>query len=627
MPAPNPSLLRRIAGLAAPVLLVLATWAAVFASALLHWDTRAATLAGPMAFRPDPMPPVPREVALDLVLHLWQYDHVARALAAGLPLFETRNLTFPAVLDLQTVWGGHLDLLLGVPLVGPLTLLGVSNTVVAVLLLASGLGAFLLAREVTGQAWAAAVAAALYLVSPPLLQDAANGRAEQVSVGITAFGLLFLGRWLTRGRVRDLGLAALGFGVAVLGYLGTGIMLVFALPAVGLGFVPALLRRPDRSGALPDRRAVLRRLAWTAGMLALLAMPVLLGVGAAHMRSWFLAGPDPDTLEAWSRQSMEWGVLLPWMFLPFPLGRASVTGWALPLVALPALVLRRGPGRVLPWLLGAALVHLLAMGSVIRIEPAFRLVSPYAWLPHVFPFLLRFHWPYRFLLLGDLLLAVLAAVALARLGARGRVGTALAAGLSVVGLAGAIVQVHAFVPMPSLPLPDPPMVYRVIARSPADEAVLEVPARRVSNAEGAQLYHRHPICCLDLPPELEPPGLAQLDAGNPVFELVRHVSTDRAPALLARTGIGPDAASRLADLGFGWVVVQDLRRSHTSAGCWPDTPPGQPSEPCDARYLPHAVMRALFGPPVLEEPAGRGWLSLYSVIERPGLVIPALPGP
>ncbi|MBN1335645.1 MAG: hypothetical protein JXB39_06765 [Deltaproteobacteria bacterium] len=605
---------------AAPFLVVLAAWVAVFGRTFLRWDTQVATLAGPMPFRPERLPPPSLEVARDLALHLWQYDHTARSLAAGTPLFHTQALTFPAVLDLQTVWGGHLDLLLAVPLVGRLSLLGVSNTVVAVILLACGWGVFWLAREVTGSAWSSAVAAALYLLSPPLLQETANGRVEEVSVGLAAFGLLFLGRWFTRGRVRDLALVALALAVTVLGYLATGIMLAFALPVLALGFLPALL---DRSpSGLPQRRAILRRVAWTAAILGLLALPVL-ALGAAKMHAWLLAGPDPGLLGEWKRHSMEWGVTLPWVFLPFPLGRAAVTGWALPLAALPALFLRRGPGRVLPWLASAAVIHFLAMGSVLRCDQLFRIDSPYAWLPQVFPFLLRFHWPYRFLLLGDLLLAVLAAIGLARLGRRGRTGIGLAAVLSALALAAAVVQVHQLVPMPTRPLPNPPLAYRVIAASPPDGAILEVPARRVFSTEVAQLYHRRPSCCLDLPERLEPPLLAEIDASHPVFWLVRHVARGDIEAHLADMPMGPDGAAQLADLGFSWVVVQALHRSHVAAGCWPDTAPGEEPVRCDPRYTPHAVMRALFGPPVLEEPIARGWLSLYTVRERPPIRVPA----
>jgi len=68
------------------------------------------------------------------------------------------------------------------------------------------------------------------------------------------------------------------------------------------------------------------------------------------------------------------------------------------------------------------------------------------------------------------------------------------------------------------------------------------------------------------------------------------------------------------------VVAHDHRPSSESAGCWPDTPPGAADMRCEAKYTPHAVLRALFGPPLVEEAIGQGWLSLYAV---DGLARPA----
>jgi hypothetical protein len=160
------------------------------------------------------------------------------------------------------------------------------------------------------------------------------------------------------------------------------------------------------------------------------------------------------------------------------------------------------------------------------------------------------------------------------------------------------------------------MPYKVLRDAPGDGAVFDLTVNRTFNPEAAQVQHRKPFCCLDLPRKIEPPALQELDATHPAFGLLRRFAREGNAVPLPAEAPGPDQARELADLGFAWVMLHDRRPSEDAAGCWPDVGADGKVVRCSPKYTAHAVLRAMFGDPVIQEKTGLGWLSLYAVDGR-----------
>ncbi len=571
----------------------------------------------------------PAHMEEDLSLHVWQYWWVWRALAHGLDPFRSNLLTFPAELDLRTLWGGHLDLLVGTPVTALLGPLAAHDAVVMAMLALNGLGVALLAREVSGSSFHGAMAGCLSMTSPILLKEALAGRVEEMSLGLLAMGLAWGLRHWRAGRRADLLLSVAAFGASFLAWAGAAMMALVLLPALGTGAWLSA-RGERRSGIASPAWSSRRAVALGLGMVALLGAMLAYGISGLGTRWLWLPG-DTEALRTWTCRSLTVDVPLQSLLDPRPTGLPVSLGPVLPLAALLALV--PGRGRALPWWIAGGVLLVLSAGpDLAHVRGLGTIPSPYRWLPYVVPFFGRFHWPYRFLLLAAPVLAVLAALGITRARERLPRSRPLAA-LPIALVVLAALQVHRLLPLPVLEVPPLPDTYRALAGRPGAILELAWPHHAAYDPRLAQIHHGRPTCCLDLPRELRPPDLVALQERHGLLALTARWSDARGAAGYA----GPVDPRALAGLGFTHVVVHrsDGRRfEHYAQGEVPDPtretrrpdgacpgsvpPPPGISGLGDAGEGSERFLRGLFGPPVSEEALPDGTLVLYTVGGSPG---------
>ncbi len=607
----------------------------------------------------------PDGLHVDASLHLWQYGWLRNVLEQGGPAFRATGLTFPAAVDLLGLWEGHLDLLVAAPLVtwaGPYAAANLASLVHLAILAG---GVFALARGVSGSAAAAAAAAALAVLSPAVGHEFGEGRVEAGCLGFVALALLWAGRWWTGGRPVHLAGFVLALALALVGYLHSGPMLVLLLPCLALGYLVAGRRAPDGSPApwTRPRTFAFRGLLWLAALGALAAGALAfarLHVSAEGLPSFSASLMKDPAYHGWFDQSRGGGLPLRDLLLPLPLARQAGSGIVLPLVALLALAAPGRAARSLPWWLGALLLHVLAMGTVLSLAgEESRVGSPYAYLPVVLPFLLRFQWPQRFLLLADVCLAVLAAIGLAAAGDRvarwRRAGSlpvrALPVALPFVAVGAGLLQGGASWPYPVAPPPALPSIVSLVARD-RPEGVLEVQVggREAERASWQQfqydrflaaLVHRAPMCCLELPRRLAPLSLDRMVARTPLMAWMLYGY--RMPDLGIGGGVTPEAWGYTHLVIHGHGCSEDIR-SLESVGWTPRWLPviedpsgerlsekrtqGRATQPVEDRTCDEvlALLSDTYGPPAAREPAGDGTVVLWRLPRSPLLaeVDPAL---
>ena len=405
----------------------------------------------------------------DQRLHEWQYWWVHRALRDGGPVFSSRAMTFPAEIDLLSLWGGHLDLLAGVPLVGWLGATGAANVVLILFSVVCGLCVYMLGREISGSMVGGAAGAALYMLTPVVMDEAYGGRVEELCFGFVALFLLYSGRWLREGRIRALVLSAVFAGVGVFAYYGTALTAAFLLPVLAMFHVGCSpeLQAELASPREPPGRELIRRIGWQVGILLALSIPVLVVVLTRIGTQWSFAGGGGEaaspSFQEWLQASSHFNTRLEQVVTPDPWhpghsGCPSL-GRVLPLIVAITLVgMRRQLRRLLPWLAGAVVLTGLALGAVFYTSPnSAPIPSPYLLLPKIFPFFLRFHHPYRFLLLAGICLSVIAAIGIGALDAllRERFRSDLPRLLLVAVIAaGTLAQVHGRFPYEVVSPPD-----------------------------------------------------------------------------------------------------------------------------------------------------------------------------
>jgi hypothetical protein len=518
----------------------------------------------------------PTYLDADAVVHLWQYWWADRAMSEGLSPFLSTMATWPVAMDMRTVWGGHLDLVLGIPLVRMLGLAQGANAVLLLLLVASGLGVYLLAHGVTGRRSSAAVAAMLYVTAPVVLREAIEGRAEELSFGFVAAALLFGGRWLTHGRSRDLALGGGALMLASLGYIVGPLLTSFLVLALALGHSTLFLFDRSREGVTLSisRRVLARRAVLLVLTVVLVTLPAVWSGARRVGQQWAVDHHGAETArpaavtEEWRSRSVQGAVPLAEMFSPRPLGQPAYTGLLLPLAALMSLVGRRERRRALPWWLGAVAMHGMALGPWV-VALGYQVTMPYYLLHDVVPFFLRFHWPYRFLLLGDICLVVLVAIGLRRtttlglLGVRWcarRVGLGWPVGhlrwrllILLIGLA--VLQVSALYPLPVGRMPASPLAYQGLAGESTLTGVIEVAPTTHPAVDPclAQLQHEAPFCCIGLPTNLVPEELTRLMWQDVALDYLVRARATGPPPIPKGGGLW---GTSLVELGFSHVVLQ-----------------------------------------------------------------------
>lgn len=532
---------------------VVAAWLVLTGPLLWHANTHVASHGG--------------RISRDAVLHAWQFWWLDRAMAEGAPVFQTNMLTYPAQVNLHELWGGHLDLFLGLPLHYLLGPLAAANLVLALVFLTCGLGVYLLALEVSGHRPASAVGAILYMLSPVVMEEAAVGRVEQLSFGLVALSLWGFGRWLSQGRARHLAFGFSMLGVATVGYLGAAMTTALLLPVLAAG----TLYHPGEGS--PGRRLLLQRGGGAVLAVVVLSVPVFWYASAHLDTPWFVwslgEGVRGQTYQSWLESSRAVS-MSPRLLTLRPDPAAASLGLVLVLLAAASLF-RPDPRRpVLPWVLGALVLVLLALGPDLSSARGAVLPLPYRLLPHFVPFSLRFHWPYRIALLAGVCVAVLASAGLTRLTTLPRLRAwPIQALVAALVLSIAAYQVLDLAPLPVLRAYPSPSAYEALDE-PSQGAVFDVnlAERHTYDPFLAQMRHQRPICCLELPPSLQPAALTELQEQDPGYAWLsgpfrRHSA--RSSGLAVPQQLDPRS---LADLGFTHVVVhyprldQLPRRAH-----------------------------------------------------------------
>jgi hypothetical protein len=470
------------------------------------------------------------QYSFDADAHIWQYWWVTRQLERGEPVWQSSFVTHPFVLDLKSIWGGHLDLLLGLPLVGLLGPVGTTNVVMALMLVGSALGVYFLAAAVSGSRLGGALGALLYALSPTVLWELRHGRVEEFACGFTALAFLMAGRYIAHGRLRHLAWTLFWLGVSGLAWLGSLLLTAFALGALLAGYL--LWMRlwgglEDGGERVPGRRELVRRGATLAGALLALAAPFLLytvlGVGG----QW-ASGAEATELARraegqWLLSIIDSGVPFSRMFewsCTTPHSGAGLTlGLAASLSLLAPGVLRR---RAVPWLLASLLFVVLAAGPVLLTAPwGGTTAFPHEQLAMVVPFFKRFHYANRFMLMGNVCLGVLAAVGISGLARHlvrgtGWRGTGLFPAVLLLLLA--LRQVSFLFPLAVGPVRSPVHeLYEKLVREGEPGILLLHDGEEGSSPEIAQMRHGMPLCCRSMPDGMRPGEMEEAQKRSPLF--------------------------------------------------------------------------------------------------------------
>ncbi len=477
---------------------------------------------------------------------LWFYDFAANALAQGAwrdPVaFGHTDLFFhPWGKDVFLHTGANvLDAVVAAPLWLALGAVLGFNAWTLLVVGTNAAGLAWAARPLVPDAGARWLAGLLFALSPFCLYELAEGRPTQgILVGVALFvGLLLRGGWWRS--------AAAGCVLALVAYQYWYYAFFCGLLALGHGLW----------GLRPARIA---QHTLAAGVAFVLVAPVALPLAAAAAD-----GSAPGLLDTnlWTASSVKaltvqghevaLMVFQPWLRQSgFSLhedgvqrfiGHQRQLSWVL-LVLVGVWFVR--PGRLPRGLAAACAVPLLivAMGPLVVVGDGFFVNQPYKALAEALPFARRLWWPGR--ALGPVMVvgALVAAVALHRLGwLRWVVVAAWGADLNASGLA----------PMPTWDA-SIPAGYRCLADGP-EGALIELPYGWTQAHLWYQTAHGRPILggMLERNPVFQPEEATALRVENTLIaSLVSETGGARAPEVITQ-----DDVQQVYDLGYRYVVLQ-----------------------------------------------------------------------
>lgn len=438
--------------------------------------------------------------------HIWGYWWVAESLRGGDWPDQTGLLSWPTG---GTLWFiDTVQVLLSLPvqlLLGPVA---AYNVVMILGLAFAGFAAWLLARELTRDAAASAVAMVAFGASPHLLGQAYNGISETVCAGWLPFTLWALLRVFDRpswGRALALGGSA-GLCMLTSWYYG-----LFA----GLGGLILLATRGGGRPYLVQWRAAAPKLAVSVGLAGVLVAPGFLAFRASLGASDAIVSRDPEFV--WNSLLYHNITDLAAFFRPSQVASPDLyalhgeeliiviyLGWiALGLATLAVAATRRHRQfMAFTWL--GLLFFLFSLGPYLNVGGEYlevagrRVPLPFLALFEAFPIFDRISHPFRFVVGVSLAVAVLAAHGLRhatrRLTVPARLGVAVALALLMVGEVARFSPAAVPVPTADARIPEP---YAQMAEDPVPGAVLDLPLT-VPNLERAiyvwfQAAHRRPV--------------------------------------------------------------------------------------------------------------------------------------
>jgi hypothetical protein len=476
----------------------------------------------------------------DLWQNLWNFWWWGKAVGAGANPFETDALFHPFGTSLALHTHSPLNMLVALPVTWTLGPVAAYNVVQLAGLVLSGVGAWLLARDLCGNERAALVAGLIFAFFPHRLEQMTE-HLNLASVQFFPF-LLWAHHRLLEGRGRRyVVLTGLFFAANALVSWHYGL---FGALALGLTTVLHVVSTRSRAGVAGT--------VWSVALGALLVTPFVLpvleaiGSGREYVKYVHDRGSDLLFLLLPSDHHPVLGPLVEPLYRAY---RSYPGAGFLCYVGLVPLVLaghalRRGWREALPWAVFGGVFLLLSLGSqpLFAGDPVPGVRGPHlllAWLP----ILSALRVANRFHVLFMLALAVLAAI-----------------GLSKTKRPWAVWAACALVPFEYLWLPFPVRDVREyplhpylasLQADPAAGAVLDIPFDTGANTAenmAAQTVHERPLA----------------DGYVSVTDPATLVEVSQDPDLAALRGMRPRFGkqidwARLAELGFGTVVLHRER--------------------------------------------------------------------
>lgn len=409
---------------------------------------------------------------------IWNYWSVPHALLAGHNPFVTHSILFPVGahtafdtnVPLWSVLSWPLARVFGLPVAS--VLIGLTAVV------ASGAGAYLLARRLDCSAWVAFFAGVAFELLPYRTNRIIT-HLNLIHTELLAFGILAavdLYRERTRGRALLLGLV---LGLTVLTDFTYALMLLLSLAVLGL----LRLRQTVQ-------REMLVRLLQAAGLAVVLSLPVLIPAAQDVRAGEYAAQPGLGGAQGYSADLLSW--VVPYNRQPlwgsvFDATNAKATGGerveftGFVVLGLAVVGLIAADRRKWEWLALAGVFGLLSFGPGLHVNGKtgsafsydgfrFSIPMPLLALEHL-PGFRGFRAPARFGVVASLALILLAALGmewLVRRWPRRAVLLPVAATL--------LVAIEFLPPGSYLTLPAAqPAAYRQMAQDPSPGAVLDLP--------------------------------------------------------------------------------------------------------------------------------------------------------
>lgn len=515
----------------------------------------------------------------DVWQNLWNFWWWARSIGEGSNPFETSELFHPFGTSLALHTHSPLNMLAMLPVSWTLGPVAAYNVAQLAGLILSGVGAWLLARDLCGNDRAALVAGVIFAFFPHRLEQMTE-HLNLASVQFFPFLLWAQHRLLGGGGRRYLVLTALFFAANALVSWHYGL---FGVLALGWMATIRAIRTRSPAGLLDTF--------WSLALGSLLVAPFALPLADAivsgreyvkfpHERGSDLLflllpsdhhpllGPLVEPLYRAHRSYPGAGFLCYVGFVPLALG---------------VVALRRRMREALPWALMGLAFLLLSFGFHLHFagEPVTGPIGPHLLLMGL-PIFSALRVANRFHVLFMLAVAVLAAIGLSRVRERSR------RAWPIWAACGLVLFEYLWLPFPVRDVRSYPLhpYLEQLRSDPEAGAVLDIPfAAGAETAENmaAQTVHERPLA----------------DGYVSVVEPATLVKISRDPDLAALRGMKPPFGkqidwSRLAGLGFGTVVLHRER-----AAPWQDAQAAACQE--ETHYCRKAWSRSRVAEPVLDQ--------------------------
>ncbi len=519
--------------------------------------------------RPLGLPPGSTLIAhVDAIGHVWHYWDAADAVEHGEPLFQSTRIYFPMGGNHLLHRGGHLLVLLSIPLVAATDNPVLAHNLLALLaLLLACLGGAALGARFSRTLPVMVLGGCGLGLSQPVLSSMFEGQIEEALIGLLALALLAVEAAVRRGGALRVATAAALIGLAFLANME------FALfGALFAGFAALAVVIVERT-LLADR-AAWRRLILTGFAGALLMSPLLLGFTSAYRRDvGDLAGYGEAEDEASQRRiflrlQQTYSVSVDDL-LGLGAGKSKRAPLALlALAAVGAVAVRPRRGAAF-WGLSLLGLTVLAMGPELKLhnEGAWQvgdgpLRLPLYLLGETVPFFSRLHFPYRYLIAGFVPLVALACRGAAWMLAHERVP-----GPARFGCVGALIALTAWASLAGwappllLEAPGPEReVTRELRTEEGDFAILNLPSFEIRmGPEGDLFYlqqcaHRRPTFDGMGAPFLVPAPLRELAGVNPLLRFLLDPQSAPGGAAEVLGEVQREDLTVLGDMGFRYAI-------------------------------------------------------------------------